>query len=597
MSILILPPEIQNQIAAGEVVERPASVVKECVENSIDAGANHIEIQIEEGGKKLIQITDNGSGMSPEDAEKSLLRHATSKIQSIDDLFSIQSFGFRGEALAAISSVSDFTLITKRDEDNQGIQIISPSPLGRGTKGEGVPANNGTTIRIQNLFSPTPARLQYLKTNETEYRQCLKTIQAFALSHPQISFKLIKDQTITLDLPSSNLETRVQKILKKSGEQLLTINHQPSTAKISGYTSSPGHYVGNKNHQHLFVNNRYIEDHHLAYAIREAYVQSCGIEKHLFPFFVIFIEIDPILVDVNVHPRKTEVKFAEPGEIFSLIKGTVIDELKKLNGQSTSPDSVHHNNQSYQSQPSFSPRGSGAAANFNKSLFSSADSFADRHLDRNTIPSIPENRSESIITKDQSVSKNAPLNVLSQIENKYILAQSDDGLYLFDQHALHERLRFERLFNQAQEKKIETQPLLIPQSVKLSEEDVSIIHEYKSDVRNLGFVIDITSDTTIEISQVPALLKSEDFEVLFQDFSQYFENDQIGENSYEKMLRKMLEYKSCRGSVFFGDHMEKEEMQQLLDEFQSAEWKLLCPHGRPNHVFWSYEDIDKMFHR
>lgn len=589
MSIQILPPEIQNQIAAGEVVERPASVVKECIENSIDAGATHIEIRIEEGGKHLIQITDNGSGMSPEDAEKSLLRHATSKIKSIDDLFSIQSYGFRGEALAAISSVSDFELVTKREQDPQGVSITEKNSL------TPTPANNGTTIIIRNLFSPTPARLQYLKTNETEYRQCLKVIQSFALSNPAVSFKLYKDDSLTLDLPTSTQSDRILQILKKSSNQLIEVSNSQAY-KLSGFTSAPGHYAGNRNHQYLFVNGRHIEDHKLSFAVREAYVQSCGIEKHLYPVFVLFIDIDPILVDVNVHPRKTEVKFAEPGEIFSLVKNTVISSLKTQNYPSSGGargDAIFPKANSHTPKTSYK-----SSSTFNHALFQSAESFAQKHEERNqsNIPAHYDTFNNPDPTNHQP-SATSPLTAITQIQNKYILAKSDEGLYLFDQHALHERLRFEKLYRQAQNKKIETQKLLIGQEVELSEDQISLIHENKNELEKLNFKINFPSDTIVEVVETPALLANEDFTQLFQDFVQYFESDQIGENIYERILRKILEYKSCRGSVFFGDEMKIGEMQQLLDEFQSTEWKLLCPHGRPNHVFWNYEEIDKMFHR
>ncbi len=328
MSIRILPSHISDQIAAGEVVERPASVVKELVENALDAGATQIEVLIEEGGKKLIEVRDNGIGMSPDDAMKYVLRHATSKIETIDDLFQIQTFGFRGEALAAISAISRFTLVTKTMNAREGTRI----EIQAGAKPviSNAPANEGTTVRVENLFYPTPARRQFLKTDATEERSILREVQNFGLARPDVNFKLVKDEKLWLDLPAvANEANRIPQILKMGESELMAIQGELNGILLSGFISRPGTCQRTRKNQFLFVNGRAIEDGKISFAVREAFVQSAGIERHLHPVFVLFLKIDPILVDVNVHPRKREVKFAEPAEIFALVKKTVVKALQE----------------------------------------------------------------------------------------------------------------------------------------------------------------------------------------------------------------------------------------------------------------------------
>ncbi|HEY5714334.1 MAG TPA: DNA mismatch repair endonuclease MutL [Candidatus Gracilibacteria bacterium] len=600
--IQVLSPEIANQIAAGEVVERPASVVKELVENAIDAGATHIEVRIHGGGTELIQVADNGSGMSEDDAIKCFLRHATSKITSIEDLFSIQSFGFRGEALAAISSVSDFEIITKTQTD-PGLSLKVDA--GRITEKTPSSANRGTTISVRQLFHNTPARLGYLKTDETEYRQVLKEVQAFALSRPDISFQLFKEDKCTLDLPKADQPfIRVKQILKTDQGELVPLEGQNQTTQITGFVSSPGNYSANKNHQYIFVNGRKIEDHRLAYAAREAYVQSCGIEKHLYPLFVLFIQIDPIMVDVNVHPRKLEVKFSDPGEMFGLVKSSVIQAVQISNNKYQRSDSPlsrgtsHNVGQGVSQAPKFS---SAQVHKFNQQLFDQP-SFRDRNFGRNTNSQVPECSSFQV--------ENQPggLIFLAQVDQKYIIATNPKGdLFIFEQHALHERQRFDRFMEEYENKAITVQPLLIPEEIKLSDDELSLIGEYQKDIEALGFEFKKTPPNKGEESQsdsggliliaVPQLLQNTDFTQIFQDFIEYFQNHEVGENIIERLLRKRLEYKACRGSVMFGDSLTPEEGQQLLNDVEKSRWRDLCPHGRPHHVQFNAEEIGKWFHR
>ena len=338
MKIHILPSEVANQIAAGEVVERPASVVKELIENAIDAEATQIDIFIEDEGKKLIEIRDNGTGMTPEDAEKCILRHATSKIHTINDVFTIQSFGFRGEALAAISAISDFEIITKQANDSAGTCVeVSAGKL---ISTHSAPANKGSIFRIKDLFKPVPARLAHLKNSGIDMTAIRREVESFALTYPHIGFTLFREGKEVSNFPAGKQFDRVIKILGEESNTLLEIEGNFPNVKIHGWVLQPGRCGTNKKSQLLWVNGRHIEDHKLAWAIREAYHQTAGIEKHLVPKFAIWIDIDPILVDVNVHPRKTEVKFSEPGEVWKAIKDTVSAGLRRAERDSLTSNPV-----------------------------------------------------------------------------------------------------------------------------------------------------------------------------------------------------------------------------------------------------------------
>ncbi len=605
MPIQILLPEISDQIAAGEVVERPSSVIKELVENAIDAGAKNIEIFIEKGGKKLIEVRDDGRGMTPADAEKCILRHATSKIQKIDDLFSIQSFGFRGEALAAIAAVSNFELLTKVAGADSGTKIMISAGKMEGKSS--APTNTGTSVKVQNLFFPTPARLQYLKTEETEYRAILREVVSFALSHPEVGFKLFRDEKLGLDLPPvSDAKSRIQKILKYAAEDLLSVQLEEQGMKITGYVCRPDKCAKTKNHQYLFVNGRRIEDFRLNYAVRDAYQASCGIEKHLHPVFVLFLEIDPILVDVNVHPRKLEVKFSEPGDVFSAVKKSVVLALEQGSGgvnRLGGAIGVSAGKSLWSGKSNVSPNPSALRASplirgekRNSSIFNQT-MFGGRFSERNERREQGQGeRAKELVTPPLTPPQGGELVLVGQLANKYILAESGEGFFVFDQHALHERQRFERLCAEAEKKKVEVQKLLLPEKIEFSPAEYSVLWENKAELEHLGFALNF-SEPAVEISAVPVLLSGENFQQLFEDFIYYFENEKVGEHSLEKMLREVLERKSCRGSVMFGDPMTRESMQKLLDDFYSTKWKLLCPHGRPNHIFMDFEQLDRMFHR
>ncbi len=595
MKIHILPPEVADQIAAGEVVERPASVVKEMVENALDAGAGKIEVWIEDGGKKLIEVRDNGCGMSAEDAEKCVMRHATSKISSIDDVFAIRSYGFRGEALAAISAVSDFELVTKRQEDASGTSVTVTC----GTMHEAKPAaaNEGTIFRVANLFRPTPARLAHLKNSGTEMTAIKKEVEAFAMANPNVDFQLYRDGKSVVNFPAGEQIERVAQVLGEDKRNLLAVELNVSDVKISGWTIKPAYCSTQKKSQLLWVNGRHIEDHKLAWAVREAYKQTAGVENHMHPKFALWLELDPLLVDVNVHPRKTEVKFAEPGAIWSAVRRSIVQPLGEAgNAAFTSPQAVARFDKVPSSTPpsssysgnSYGGRpGKSSAPNFSKALFAApTTSFNQMHEERSVTHSEGE-----INQPDELVGK---LRLIGQLANRYILAEGENaGLWMFDQHALHERQRFEKLWAEKDKLAEGRQKLLLPHETNLDEDQQEVLSGARENLAELGFEL----DEEMKVVAIPSILSEENIDGLLAEMVEWLEGEQVGEHATDKVLRKMLEYKSCRGSVMFGDKMLPEEMQKLLDDFEHTTWRDLCPHGRPNHMFWSIDEIGKNFHR
>jgi len=595
MTIKVLPAEISNQIAAGEVVERPASVVKECVENALDAKADNIEIHLENGGKSLIRIIDNGKGMSADDLPKAVLRHATSKIATTEDLFHLQQYGFRGEALAAVSSISDFSIVSKTNTADEASQL-------KGSAGKFEPitesaGNTGTTIEITNLFKPTPARLEYLKSDEAEYRACLKEIYGFALGNPSVSFSVYKNDKKTLDYPACTAKDRIGQVLKKLATDLCPVTLEAPNLNINGFVSTPGTGLSHRNQQYFLVNGRRIEDHRLAYAAREAYVQTCGIEKHLHPAFVLSIDLDPILVDVNVHPRKLEVKFAEPSEVFSAVKKAVMLGLEKMSYSQNQNNAAAFTPTALEARfrPSF--KQSQAGNRFNQQVAHSAQSFSNQFAQRQQGFTLQSPAATQLEANHLPLNNNQPITLIGQADNKYIVAQSLDGIYFFDQHALHERQRFEDFWQAYKAAPVKSQPLLVPDEINFTESEISLLHENNKTLTALGFKCDFPADDKLVINEVPELIVGQNLERIMRLCVEFLESEKLGEHMLDGIMRKLLEYKACRGAVMFGDKLEPEEMEKLITDFDKTDWKLLCPHGRPNHHFVPFGELDKKFHR
>lgn len=586
MSIIkILPENLVNQIAAGEVVERPASVVKELIENSIDAGADRITLEVKGAGDEMIKVSDNGSGMDSEDAKLAFERHATSKISSSDDLFNISSMGFRGEAIASIASVSHVVLQTKRKEDKTGIKIVCTG--GKIEKIEECGCNDGTQIEVNNLFYNTPARKKYLKSPSTEYQHILNVFQAAALAHPNIHFKLVHNEKASFEYPTATeLLERIRSVLgKNTAENSIPIFYGGSSISIEGFIGKPELARSGTKHQYLFVNKRHISHHLFSYALAESYHSLLMEGKK--PFYIINIKIDPKLIDVNVHPRKLEIRFLNQSELFrilqnaakvSLEKNVLMPSMTDYKTAKTDPLKVSDKEFNYGKAD---PSQTEAAFEFNRNISASQD-FIPGRINK--------------YSYKQEIKEDLSMIPLAQIAKSYILAENNEGLVLIDQHAAHERIRYEELMNQFEKDKPEKQQLLIPQNIELSAMEAEIFKNNENTFKELGFEIELFGGNTFIIHSIPAPIANENIEnVLMSVLNDLAENKSTKE--IKKPQEQIIEYMACRSAIKFGKDLSEDEMVSLIRQLDKLKRPYTCPHGRPSMIKLTYEELEKRFKR
>jgi len=583
--IKLLPQDLINKIAAGEVVERPASVVKELTENAVDAGASRIEIVLEEGGTKLIQIIDNGSGMSEDDAKLSLIRHATSKIDNLEDLFNIQTMGFRGEALASIAAVSQFSLVTKKAGASIGYKAFLDSQ--QMPYVEETAANDGTTVSIQNIFYNVPARQKFLKSPNTEFTHILRYLQQFALIHSDKEIKLMHNKKTIFHYQSGDEKSRVEQVLGKDfSSKLLPIQSEGSSISVRGYISKPELVHATHKNQYLFVNNRPVYDHLISRSVLEAY--DTLVPRGYFPAYVLHVDLDPKLVDVNVHPRKSEVKFLNISEIISLLKPSV----RKALSDSDLTASYNFPAQGVVQFPrTTAPRISG------NSSYSSYHSDASRPSSSQVKQALEFNRSFSGSIREL---KQSPLDelgwkVLGQIHLSFLLVETPEGLRVFDQHAVSEITNYQRLMRQRENGEVCSQQLLIPIQVEVTHEEKAIAEESKILFQKLGWEMDELSPTSFQISALPEILKVEKIEESFHEILSELKEEK--EVDMAKRELALLKYEACRGAVMFGDALTMEEMKGLLNQWLGVENNAACEHGRPAAAQLTIEEMRAFFKR
>ncbi len=607
MSIIkILPENLVNQIAAGEVVERPASVVKELVENSIDAGADRIVVEIKDGGKSFIKVSDNGCGMSRKDLEMALQRHATSKISAEADLWKIGTMGFRGEALASIASVSKLVIKSKRADNVGGNQVecnggdlVSASEVGVGA---------GTSVEVYELFFNTPARQKYLKKDSTELSQITSAMNVVALANPSIAFKLVHNGKVVFDLPKvTDLISRVGDIFGKStAEAMIPVFYGGSDFQISGFVGKPALSRSTSKHQYFFVNGRGIQHFILANTIKQAFHSMLMENKK--PVFVVNIKIDPSLVDVNVHPRKLEVRFEDQQGLIRTMYNCVKVALEKSNlapkaftesrrymsdGLPKEKDPLLHGNDRKSEQKVDSLPVTGVAKKADRGAsVQEAISFSKEVLKNDNFERIkPEGL--KVAHGEESGSS---MKAITQISNSYIVAQNEEGLVLIDQHAAHERVRYEELMDQFENQKKSVQPLLMALQIEFSADEVSVIEENKEIFDGLGFEIEPFGGKTYVVNAVPSFLAKEDASSVVKGVL----DDILNEKTPSKMQGKtedIINYMACRSAIKFGQSLSLSEMQALIDQMEKLKRPYTCPHGRPTMVNLSLDELEKMFGR
>ncbi|MEI7511368.1 MAG: DNA mismatch repair endonuclease MutL [Candidatus Peregrinibacteria bacterium] len=630
-SIHLLPENLRNQIAAGEVVERPASVVKELVENAIDAGGTHIEIRIQEGGREKIEVQDNGKGMDEEDAKMCFFRYATSKISTTDDLFALHSFGFRGEAIAAISSVSRMTITTKTEKMPAGI-AVSGEEKNLSTKAVG--CQTGTTVTVEDLFWNVPARRKFLKSEAIEWREIAKILESFTLSHPEISFRVEKDGKTVMDFPSSSvplaplvrgvpegrgvgmpkigdknevsintnlpLQNRIASLFgHEFADSLLPLRYDGAEIQISGFCSHPHNHRGTKDRQFLWVNKRSItNDKNIDTAVYRAYESL--IPKGRKPSFFLSLTIHPELVDMNVHPRKSEVRFLHP--LYEVVKGA-FDHA--LNGEYQAfSEKYAIGGEKWREIEGNSITGGHDPLLVNAPLIRNSiplDTFAKgaplaRPYDNP--PKVPNFSFPTLTLRDLDPSPLGSIfplkrKVIGQIRKSFLVMEEEDGILIIDQHAVHERVRYEELMRQVHEKKIASQELLTPMVITVSPSEKALLLSEQEDLELLGFSIAEFGDREIAVSAVPSGTGERAVEELLRDILEDLSSPHPKDGrETKKTLERIATYASCRGAIKFGDALTLPEMESLVEKWEACGRGFSCAHGRPVYKKILFTDLE-----
>ena len=673
-TIHVLDETTINKIAAGEVVERPASVIKELIENSIDASATNIEVEIGDGGVAYMRITDNGIGMTEEDARLAILRHATSKIQQVEDLFDIASLGFRGEALASIASVSHFSLTTRKADSDLGTRIT----VDGGTFTDCIPYGSapGTTIEIRDLFYNTPARRKFLKSERTEASKIQDILGKLALSNPHISFKLIVDDRVAIITPGNgNIGDTVAALYGyKTKDDIFTVAYESDSIYIDGVVSKPTLLKSTRIWQTIIVNNRVISDKTIMKAIDNAY--HALLPKNGHPLVVLNITVPAGMVDINVHPRKSEVKFSDDKIIFKAVYHGILNALNNpLHeryeressvymgiSESLSKDSsntpntainqgddntnISHGNSTYDSYRTppvvhddmqsaehiatavdydkvFGGRRTkgyevmrGETTQFVENLKAKGytppapkatyeqSSFIDESFD--AVPKEFTSYTKEDIDRFKSLSQdireqdseertiqNSGFLPMGQVASCYILAKKGDDLYIIDQHAAHERVRYDKLCKSSES--IPMQSILVPQYSEATDDEMNLVEEERETLLDLGFDVELGGPTKIKLVGAPVdLVESKAFEILQYVFSYLHEHQQP---TKAQLRHEMLAYASCRGAIKAGHNLNMYQMTTLIEDLFSTEKPYVCPHGRPTIIKFTPDELGKLFLR
>ena len=668
-TIHVLDETTINKIAAGEVVERPASVIKELIENSIDASATNIEVEIGDGGVAYMRITDNGIGMTEEDARLAILRHATSKIQHVEDLFDIASLGFRGEALASIASVSHFSLTTRKDDSDLGTRIT----VDGGTFTDCIPygAAPGTTIEIRDLFYNTPARRKFLKTERTESSKIQDIVGKLALSNPHISFKLIIDDRVAIITPGNgNIGDTVAALYGyKTKDDIFTVAYESDSIYIDGVVSKPTLLKSTRIWQTIIVNNRVISDKTIMKAIDNAY--HALLPKNGHPLVVLNITVPAEMVDINVHPRKSEVKFSDDKIIFKAVYHGILNALNNplheryeresssyINGTVTNGIDFNTNNRDSNSSSSSAGNSTydsyrtpsvvedeiqsaehiATAVDYDK-VFGGRrtkgyevmrsettqfveklktkgytppapkatyeqSSFVDESFD--SVPTAYTSYTTEDIEKFKSLSndirdgeveertiQNSGFLPMGQVASCYILAKKGDNLYIIDQHAAHERVRYDKLCKSSEA--IPMQSILVPQYSEATDDEMNLVEEEREILLDLGFDVELGGPTKIKLVGAPVdLVESKAFEILQYVFSYLHDHQQP---TKAQLRHEMLAYASCRGAIKAGHNLNMYQMTTLIEDLFSTDKPYVCPHGRPTIIKFTPDELGKLFLR
>ena len=585
--ITVLPREIADKIAAGEVIERPASIVKELLENALDAGARDIDMVLEEGGKGSIRITDNGGGIDSRDVKLAFERHATSKIRHLDDIFRIGSFGFRGEALPSIAAVSDMEMLTRRRGDLSGVRVSIQAGKIKEVSAAGCP--EGTTIVVRNIFGTLPARRKFLKRDALEQRYCLDVITRLALAHPEIRMKVSSGNKTILNVPrAKDLSERIALVLgMEFGSRLLPLEGMKDGLTVRGFISRPDFTRSSPRDMYFYVNRRSVRDHLISHAVMNAY--RGAIEARQYPATVLFLEMGPEAVDVNVHPAKTEVRFRDSKQVYETVLETIAAALSA---------------EAFRPGASPSPK--------------MTDAIASRIAERSQRYFVSTGQAKPLFTPDLLASERSrpiafssppverdgqdaggffsTLRYLGQIGGTYLVLTGEEGMVLIDQHAAHERILYERLKESAASgRPVERQVLLMPEVITLNPAESALLRDCQEILIESGMDLSQLDGDTAVIKSMPRFVRGDASAVIKDILAELADLGKA--HSLEQVRDKIFASMACKGAIKANDGITEPEVAQLCRDLDRIPHASTCPHGRPVYIRFSYADLEKMFKR
>ena len=604
--ITLLPDNIANQIAAGEVIQRPASAVKELLENAVDAGATEIKLIINDAGKSLIQVIDNGSGMSETDARMSFERHATSKIKNIEDLFHIRTMGFRGEALASIAAVAQVELKSKRIEDETGIYIEVENSAVK--KQEPIAAPIGTSIAMKNLFFNVPARRNFLKSNAAEMRHIVDEFTRVAMSFPEILFTLTANNQQLFHLEAGSLKQRIVQLLGSNyNAKLVSVKEDTDYMNIYGFVGKPETAKKTRGDQYFFVNNRFIKSAYLNHAVMSAFQQMIPADS--FPMYVLFIDVDPTVVDVNVHPTKQEIKFEDEKIIYAFVQAAIKHSLAQFSVTPTLDFDLDASIQQLSSiqQPFTEEKKSAASAgsiykgftqkhqahfiekNDKSELKHWKDFYETPVSDVSSQVSTPEDKTPLTLHSQQLTTDLE----LTQLLNTYITVPSASGFLLIHQQAAHERVIYEQLKAASKDKPVATQRSMFPATLELTPADAAVMQEIISDLQQLGYTIEPFGKNTFVIQGTPADVEPGNekhiIDILLEQYKHF--SNEVKFSKREKLIRSLARQQSIKT----GTRLTEREMRQLVTDLFACEQSNITPDGNPTYLDFKQDQLEKMF--
>jgi len=609
--IKILPENVVNKIAAGEVVQRPESVVKELLENSIDAAALNIELHVKRAGKSLIHVIDDGSGMSEEDAILCVQKHATSKINSFEDLEAIYTLGFRGEAISSIAAVSQLEIRTETHDDEIGTYIRFESGEIIREKGS---FPKGTSVSVKNLFYNTPARRNFLKTDATELKHIIDTFNKISLSHPEISFKFFNEDDLVFDYKSGSLEDRISQVFADNMlDALIPVEERTDFANLYGFVGKPSMLKKSKGEQYFFLNNRYVVSRQINHAVFTAYENV--LEKGDYPFFILFMDIDPHKTDVNVHPNKLEVRFDDEKNIYNFVLAVIKKSLGTYDlvpsmmftevtseTEKIKVDNYARSRNDFSDRPNFNSRLSVARTDFSDKdidlIFSSVTNDITKPLQQEKRESPLEKNLTEILhkpNKETAETEGDSVSFVFQLHNKYILSQIKTGLMIVDQHVAHERILYEKALKRLENDLPFSQQLLFSRTIETDPATYALIKEVEPYLKRLGFALKFSGKNKIIIEGVPDDIKpGSEGKILLDIVDEYAVNQREKQLEVRDNLAKSY---SCKTAIKAGDKLSESEMKLLIDQLFATSMPYVCPHGRPIVVKISLTEFDRRFGR